>query len=674
MPRLIELSAENRAEWAAEVDLIKAHVTDRCEAAAVRRRQPGRGDRVLRALIRTASEMWARETDQLPVDRFAEIVGAAEVDALLHEQMLIPTADHRGYRFVHDDVLEWLSSLDLDPWLELAPKRLARLATPTGRCRVGVLVHMLHDVARRQGAAALCAHLDTLVPDADPVPPVPALDHPGVRLAREVLSTVDDARPYLTVSHKLAEHEARLREGLFSTYFWRALAVPLAEKLDLLRVLAPASHYYPWRMKDWSLTAEEAAPGQLSDLDYAALAYELSTQSPEDAIPALRGWLSDERDLYLDDHSEATVRDVALGITTGSGHARGRSCGASSSTAGRLGSRFQALARDDPEYMARCVLEHETDAPEAMLSYLLSPRLSLVRQVPASRGALLGVLERLYERTNDPRIRGEALKGLFMDGDEPRFLHLAIAAFDASDLNISAADLAQGGRLGGDRVLEAFERALPRRVAPDSIVDALYHMAGHGTLPADADRFVLRHTRARTIPFTINVGHYVERRLRRERAAHQDLVTLARALISGGNRSARRPLSYGLTDPNSLADDATTRYRLLDELVSAAGAASDTSLIWSIVGQCVAHRAGTPHSTARIWRSLACLEPNDADRVAISTAHGNEEFATALVRWMAGRRDRLGQRMRHVAPTDDGMSPAAAVTYIVTNTTPLPGP
>jgi len=644
-------------------DLLAAYVSDRCRVVAARSSRPGRARRIRDGLQRAAEEMWSAGTDHLPYGRFDELIGADESDALLEEHLLAPAADESGYRFVYDDVQDWLACLHLDPDVELSPERLALLDEPEGWRRVGPLVHLLRDTERRAGHAALRRHLEAIVPtgDVDKESHVPSLDVPGVRLAREVLTTVDDAVPYLGVLRAIAERSIAVR-GHFRTDFWRLLALPLPDRLDLLRILAPASHYHPWRVKDWRFSADADLDTWPADHDYAALTYQEAKQSPLVAMGALRSWFTDTRDLYLDDYPEAKVLDVALGIVYRFLPEHEEAVWQELAATWPHGKWiFNALIYEDPDRMARLVLRHEHDTSDAMLMYTLTMWPLLTRRSKTYRAELFGVIERLHER-GDEYHRKQALEVMLMDGAEPRFLRLAIDAFEAGDPSVTAWNLAQGAGIDPALVVDALCRALPGATAPDEIMHALADVADGHPVSDDVDRAVTGHLDAGTIPFTLHLGDYVSVRLRTLPRAGAALLDLVRGTLRRGDGPARRAMYHALTRPETLVDDAAARDLLLDELVSATVSDVDTDTVWTGVKQCVMHRDDVPGLEARIWQLLESLPPADADKVGISCAFSAKSFAPALVAWLSRRRDRLSARGRELLElTDGGMSPQDAV-------------
>ncbi|MGX1854653.1 hypothetical protein [Streptomyces sp. NPDC055299] len=178
--------------------------------------------------------------------------------AVLGEGLLVPAGG--GYRFAHEEFAEWLQGAHADPGLRPAPGR-----------RTGPVVQALLLLARREGTVQLTFRLAELVPAATAAGPgegaAQAVDGRrwAARLLTGVLLRVPDARPYTGVLRLLADRitERSLRAGGFAhtglpefgPWFWERLALPDADRMDLLRRLLPA---------DGPPAAAGRAPGGLS--------------------------------------------------------------------------------------------------------------------------------------------------------------------------------------------------------------------------------------------------------------------------------------------------------------------------------------------------------------------------------------------------------------------------
>ncbi|MFD8422857.1 trypsin-like peptidase domain-containing protein [Streptomyces sp. NPDC059466] len=141
---------------------------------------------------------------------------------------------------------------------------------PVPRHRIGPVVEALLLLARQQGAAALTPRLEELVHALDALlPDVPAPPEDpawwATRLFGDVVVRLPDTSPYAGTLALLAERIVRWRaEGRrvpaeFGPAFWEALALPPAERFDLLRSLVVADEA-PRRTALDGTTADEAAP------------------------------------------------------------------------------------------------------------------------------------------------------------------------------------------------------------------------------------------------------------------------------------------------------------------------------------------------------------------------------------------------------------------------------
>lgn len=130
----------------------------------------------------------------------------------------------------------------------------------------------------------------------------------AAHLLREALLGVADARPFQDTLRALAartaarageahEPETAGRHGGFAAFgpwFWRALPLPVAERLELLRVLLPADEPAgrPARAGEHG-----GPPGSCGDERYLTAAARLLRSEPAEALPAVCRWLTDDRPL-----------------------------------------------------------------------------------------------------------------------------------------------------------------------------------------------------------------------------------------------------------------------------------------------------------------------------------------------------------------------------------------
>jgi hypothetical protein len=674
LPLMLRLYAELTRSTEAAVDpapgvndLMEAYVLDRCRAVATHADRLASASRVRERLERATAEMWASGSDLLPPERVEAIFGRDEGDALLDEHVL--TVTRNGYRFVFDDAAEWLKGIGLDPDLELAPARLTELNEPGGWRRIGALAYMLREIERSDGTAALATRLRALIANAE--------DHDEIQerygaleLVRATVRPVADPGAYLDVLDLLADAEVVTYTLLTSTEFWRSLPLPLPTRLSLARSLVRDSNYFPWRSKDWH---NQPIRSGAAEHDCAALALEIAEEDPAVAIPALQPWLADDRRLRGDDyhvgHGEATVGDVAAGIMyrlfAGNEALVLEQIGAAWPH-GRL--LLDELVAHHAADVAAWLVEHETRAPEGMISRTLDISSNLGRAEPW-RTTLREVNRRLYERAHDPSIRGAALGRILAtagkgetapSADEIALADAALYGFRGGDLLISDTTLAEAVRL---RPAEGFAelRSALRDEGLANVLDALTTLANSYGYAGQTDSIVLAHFRAGGDTGGYWLGSYVETRLRHDVTPTVALIELTREVIASGDGGQLQCVAYALVSADTLAGLANLRNSLLDELVAEVIRRSD-STAWAIFSVLVTQRDDNPEPDARIWSILSSLDPDDADQIAISRASGHPEFAGPLVAWLRTRTDRLGRRGRRILElVDTGLSPAEAV-------------
>jgi hypothetical protein len=480
----------------------------------------------------------------------------------------------------------------------------------------------------------------------------------------------------------LAKAEIATSEIFRLTKFWRSLPLPLPARLSLARTLVRDSNYFPWRSRDWH--DEQIAP-DAAEYDHAALALEIAAENPAVAIPALQSWLADGHRMRGDDddagQGEATVGDVAAGIMY------------------RLFAGYEALVFEQiavawphgqplldeliahhPGEVAAWLVEHETSAPEGMISRTLGIPSVLSRMEPW-RTTLREVNRRLYERAHDPSIRARALERILATAGEAEATPPAddIAAADAalrgfrgSDLPISDRTLAEAVRLRPAEGFAELRAGLsdPRRT--DTTLQALMTLANEYGHTEQADTIVLEHFRTGRDTDGFWLGNYVETRLNRDPSPGVRLIELAREVIASGSRVQLKSVTYALAAPTSHATAATLRRSLLDELVAEVVRRADHSTSWSIVGVLAKKRDDAGELDALIWTILATENPDDADQIAISSAIKHREFAEPLAAWLRTRTDRLGRRGRRLLElVDAGQSPAEAVNKILWEEPPM---
>ncbi|MCH6162941.1 serine protease [Streptomyces marispadix] len=215
-------------------------------------------------------------------------------------------------RFADEEFGEWMQGRHLD--VDAALSALVHEPDERGggalvpRERIGPVVHALVLCGALEGAGALERRLRPLAdmitstrPDKRPgTPSGTGTDDPGRgpgpgsearwwarRLLRDTLLRVPDARPHYGLLRGLAEHFGAQPPGAaaeFGPSFWRRLALPIAQRTGLLRLLLPAD-------------APPGAGGAGPDGRYLDVVGELLTEEPETVLPLLCGWFTDRRPL-----------------------------------------------------------------------------------------------------------------------------------------------------------------------------------------------------------------------------------------------------------------------------------------------------------------------------------------------------------------------------------------
>lgn len=302
--------------------------------------------------------------------------------AVLAEGLLVAAGPE--YRFAYEEFAEWLQGAHVDPDL---------LPIPGGE-RFGPAIQGLLLLARRQGTVQLTFRLAELVPmatapaaetgaetgaqsGAQPSAQSGAQAADGSRWAAQVLAGVllraPDTRPYAGVLRLLADRitERSLRAGgfaqtgleAFGPWFWERLALPDADRMDLLRRLLPAdgppagterrpgSHLpfaQPPRVRVH--TAPGDATAALGDepptdrpprfLDTAAT---LLIMDPERIQPLLCTWFDDRRALQRPKTGSRTRSGSGDGSRNGTGAETG--IGAGTGTGIGAGAESQMLRR-----------------------------------------------------------------------------------------------------------------------------------------------------------------------------------------------------------------------------------------------------------------------------------------------------------------------------------------
>ncbi|GAA2693162.1 hypothetical protein GCM10010400_68220 [Streptomyces aculeolatus] len=642
----------------AAVGRLAAYVAGQAHEAARRCLGPGQGE-----LERAAFEElfpW-----RMP-DHIAGLTGWA--DAVLAEGLLVPAG--AGYRFAHEGFADWLQGahLDVDAALAVLVHRTSerwrpgdlpssadggagRRALPVPPHRVGACVEALLLLERRYGRTELGHRLTDLLGavgaavsrrPAFPEPgsgPYPAADGGwwGAHLLRDTLLRVPDARPYRHVLRRLAVcvagHAARCggTAGLpdvlapFGPSFTARLPLPLADRLDLLRILVPADTRRP--------SAYLTAAGDLLRAD------------PTAAQPLLVAWFDDERALPA---GGATVADAAQALLH-THRARAVDDLADTLVASahpRAAELLAALAEDEPSALCRAVDRWARDprarrrAAAAAYAQATAP----YARGAADRALLRYAAEALLTRAGDDTLHGPALAVLLRDPDS-RAAHLdrALDLLAADDPHLAPADLAPALATHPGPVLDAFRDRLHR---PGSgAADVLAALAGvRAPAPALARgaadlvrEYVDHHPEGAAA-----AADFVDRRLEHGPGDRAVLIPLAVELLTAHSPVVRRALAPVVAEPGTPASHALRR-ELLDVLLDREREPAVLDALLAAVGRTAAGRAepGTRDLVQRVGLLLSRTPEGAAvfDRRLVALAAELPAFAEQLRGWLAADRD-----------------------------------
>ncbi|MGW4930438.1 trypsin-like peptidase domain-containing protein [Agromyces sp. NPDC004153] len=214
-------------------DVVRVFVHNKCEKIAVSL-DVDRSE-FWQRLRRMAHTMYQNEQDTVTHDEAMASFSDVERRRLLEEQLLIrvESGDLHGadrYRFVYDDVGEWVQGTTIDLESVFGTAEL-----PPGT-RAGPLAAALRTLAARPdtGVDAVVPYLDSLVQRA--------LSHDRMAplVLRAVFSKVPDTRPYLDLLPSVDDVEAEesIWRYSLSADFWATLAMPYEHRLEYLRAMA----------------------------------------------------------------------------------------------------------------------------------------------------------------------------------------------------------------------------------------------------------------------------------------------------------------------------------------------------------------------------------------------------------------------------------------------------
>ncbi|MGW1162809.1 trypsin-like peptidase domain-containing protein [Streptomyces sp. NPDC002519] len=623
--------------------------------------------------------------------------------AVLAEGLIQPVG--RGYRFAHQELADWLQGrhLDLDAALHTlvhrsvprtgerpvsslaataAARRRARplhraaassRTRPVPHHRIGPVVQALLHLARREGPAGLALRLEDLVHAVDALPapgPTPPDDEAlwwAVHLLTDTLVRLPDARPYLHVLRLLADRIVRWRAAgrrvprAFAPWFWAALPVPGAERLELLRRLVTADEpphagghrglppgAGPGREGDRRAEASDgAAPPRYLDAVARLLAAD-----PVAVQRHLTRWFDDERPLPATPH--ATVARAAQALLHTHRHrAPDDLPEALADSAHRRGDELlTVLAEEEPSTVCRAVDRWARDERPArrVAAMAYGLRAAPYAVAEADRALLRHAALAVLARPADCAVHGGALALLVRD-PRTRARHLtgALARFAAGDPQLPPSALVAALTTHPEPVLSAVRTRL-RHSGPDTgetlcaLTDA--------TTPALARQVaaLVREAAAQrpqeespggpagARSLADQVAAYVGRRLEHPLAARAVLLPLVAGLLDGGPPGMRAALAVVLAAPGG-EESRPLRHELLDLLLAQE---RDPAVLDALLRAAAdgAHHGGAAHARPVIHRAALLLArtPEGAarlDRGLLDLARRAPGFARLVARWLA---------------------------------------
>jgi hypothetical protein len=610
----VRLAAENGLRGTA-VRRLAAKVSGQVHEAARRSLGPGQGE-----LDREAFEAvfpWGPAPARLGG-------GTGWASAVLTEGLLVPAGT--GYRFAHEELADWIQGmhLDLDGALHALVHRprapRAGHPLPVPRHRIGPVVQALLLLAREHSPRQLAGRLEGLVGalEADPQ------SWWAARLLAEVLLRVPDATPYRGALRQLADLLVARRQQQevvpreFAPDFWTALAVPEAERFELLRRLVLA----------------DGAPQDGSGSRFLDTAAELLTADPAAVQPLLTRWFDDERPLPATPHATVATAAQALlhthrrralddltEVLVGCAH-------------GRADELLAVLAEEEPSAVCRAVdrWAHDERPARRVAAVAYGLRAAPHVRSEADRELLRYAAQFLLARPADRSLHGGALALLVRDPHtRARHLSQALRYFASGDPQFPPSALAAALTTDPEPVLEAFRARLHGPHASEAV-----RTLADVTDPALVRRAtaLVRETVVRWPETAAHLGVYVDRCLDHGPTARAVLLPLVTGLLDGGPEQVRTALAAVLAAPGTPASRPLRRELLefllahehapavLDALLHAAARRDDDEI------RGLVHRTGlllvrTPAGATRFDRGLVDLGRHVPG------------FAALMARWLA---------------------------------------
>ncbi|WP_089098394.1 trypsin-like peptidase domain-containing protein [Streptomyces hyaluromycini] len=540
----VRLAAENGLRGTA-VRRLAARVSGQVHEAARRSLGPGQGE-----LDRESFEAvfpWGPVPAHLGG-------GSGWASAVLTEGLLVPAGG--GYRFAHEELADWIQGmhLDLDEALHALVHRprtpLGAHPLPVPHHRAGPVVQALLLLDRDYGPTQLAPRLDELAHALD-------LD-PGswwaARLLTQTLLRLPDATPYTGVLRLLADRVVSQQHTAppeFGPDFWTALALPAADRFDLLRRLVLADEPLPETAGIGRFGARPTRPPTRPPAEepegtvprYLDAVARLLAADPTAVQPYLTRWFDDERPLPAMPHATVATAAQAL-LHTHRYRALDELTEVLVDAAHRRGDELLAvLAEDEPSAVCRAVDRWAHDERPARRVAAMAHGLRTAPHVRSEpdRELLRYAALALLARPADCTVHGGALALLVRDpGTRARHLPQALRHFATGDHQLTPAALVPALVTHPDEVLEAFRARLR---GPDAA--QVLRTLAHVTTPALAQRItelVLEVAELRP-ELAGQVAGFVERRLDQGTEARTVLLPLVTELLDDGPEPVRAALA-----------------------------------------------------------------------------------------------------------------------------------
>ncbi|MFI6337363.1 trypsin-like peptidase domain-containing protein [Streptomyces sp. NPDC050535] len=602
-------------------------------------------------------------------------LGAATgwASAVLTEGLLVPAGT--GYRFAHEELADWIQGthLDLAPALHAlvhrgradpaeAPESARETrALPVPRHRIGPVVQALLLLARQRYPAELARRLlelvhavDELLP-AEPVPPGDAAWW-ATHLCADVLLRVPDAGPYAGVLRQLAERIVTWREqgrrvpAEFGPAFWEALALPRAERFELLRCLVvadeaprPANQGQVHGREEGQGQEEGSGQRQEGEPRYLDAVARLLAADPTAVQPHLTPWFDDDRPLPATPH--ATVATAAQTLLYAyRRRALDDLAEALVGVAHRHADELLAvLAEEEPSAVCRAVdrWAHDDRPARRVAAMAYGLRAAPHVRTEADRALLRYAALALLARPADSTLHGGAL-GLLVRDPWTRARHLtqALERFTAGDPQLPASALVAALATHPDQVLAAFRTRLWQPGTGPHTDETLLTLA-EVTTPALAGRVAaLVRELAELRPATAaHVAAYVDRRLEHGPEARPVLFPLVTGLLDGCPAPVRSALATVLAASGGPASRPLRR-ELLDLLLTGE---RDPAVLGTLLRAAAtgAARRGEEPTRELVHRTGLLLVRTPAgatgfDRGLVDLARTVPGFAALVARWLTG--------------------------------------